>query len=134
MGAAFGGGGSSTVFGPRGAGSFIGKLTGIVATLFMLTSLTLAYMSSSRNTGLKDRAMEDSEAQVEDVALDDEPETKDATGETASPDATKETVAADAGNATDAGNASTAAKDDAGALAKTAPAPKATLQKKVSDD
>ena len=128
MGAAFGGGGSSTVFGPRGAGSFIGKLTGIVATLFMLTSLTLAYMSSSRNTGLKDRAMEDHEAQVEDVALDDESEAANATGETKTPAAQKETVAADAGNA------NTAAKNDAGALVENAPAPKAALPKKVDDD
>ncbi len=54
IGAAFGGG-SQTVFGPRGAGSFIGKLTGIVAALFMLTSLILAYLSSSGSTGVADK-------------------------------------------------------------------------------
>ncbi len=54
IGAAFGGG-SQTVFGPRGAGSFIGKLTGIVAALFMLTSLILAYLSSSSGTGVADK-------------------------------------------------------------------------------
>ena len=48
IGAAFGGG-SQTVFGPRGAGSFIGKVTGTVAALFMLTSIILAYQSTSRS-------------------------------------------------------------------------------------
>jgi preprotein translocase subunit SecG len=56
MGSAFGGGGSSTVFGPRGPGSFIAKLTGIVAALFMLTSMTLAYISSSKTSDLEDKA------------------------------------------------------------------------------
>lgn len=55
MGAAFGGS-SSTVFGPRGAGSFIGKMTGIVAFLFMVSSLTLAFLSSSSSTSLEERA------------------------------------------------------------------------------
>ena len=45
MGVAFGGSGGS-VFGPRGAGSFIGKLTGVVAMLFMVSSILLAYTSS----------------------------------------------------------------------------------------
>jgi preprotein translocase subunit SecG len=53
MGSAFGGGGSSTVFGPRGPGSFIAKLTGVVATLFMVTAMLLAYLSSSKATDLE---------------------------------------------------------------------------------
>jgi len=55
IGAAFGGG-SQTVFGPRGAGSFVGKLTGVVATLFMITSMTLAYVASSKSTGVSEKA------------------------------------------------------------------------------
>jgi preprotein translocase subunit SecG len=55
MGVAFGGS-SNTVFGPRGAGSFIGKATGIVAALFMVTSMVLAYVSSSRGTGVAEKA------------------------------------------------------------------------------
>ncbi len=46
MGAAFGGGGGQPIFGSS-QGSFIGKLTAAVAIIFMLTSLTLAYFSSS---------------------------------------------------------------------------------------
>jgi preprotein translocase subunit SecG len=47
MGAAFGGS-SQTVFGSRGAISFLGKMTTVVAVVFMITSLTLAYMSSNK--------------------------------------------------------------------------------------
>ena len=48
MGVSFGGGGAQTLFGSRGSGSFIGKLTGGVAALFMLTSLTLAFFSQQK--------------------------------------------------------------------------------------
>jgi preprotein translocase subunit SecG len=44
MGAAFGGGGSNTLFGATGASTFLGKLTTVAAVVFMLTSLTLAIM------------------------------------------------------------------------------------------
>lgn len=43
MGAVFGGGGSSTVFGSRGAGNLLTRLTTGAAIVFMLTSLGLAY-------------------------------------------------------------------------------------------
>lgn len=47
MGAAFGGGGGGgSTFGGRGAGSFLSKTTAVVATLFMVTSLSLAILSS----------------------------------------------------------------------------------------
>ena len=47
LGAAFGGS-SQTVFGSQGAGGFLTKMTTAVAVLFMLTSLGLAYLSSTR--------------------------------------------------------------------------------------
>ncbi len=43
IGAVFGGGASSTVFGSRGAGNFLTKLTTASAVIFMLTSITLSY-------------------------------------------------------------------------------------------
>ncbi|MCP4488848.1 MAG: preprotein translocase subunit SecG [Gammaproteobacteria bacterium] len=49
-GAAFGSGASSTVFGARGSGNFLSKATGILATLFFLVCMALAYMASHRNT------------------------------------------------------------------------------------
>jgi len=47
-GAAFGGGASSTVFGSEGSGSFLTRATGILATIFFITSLTLAYLSTEK--------------------------------------------------------------------------------------
>ena len=49
MGAAFGGS-SQTLFGSRGPQSFLGRLTTIVAVVFMLTSLSLAVLSSKKPT------------------------------------------------------------------------------------
>ncbi len=45
MGAVFGGAGSQTLFGSTGATTFLGKLTTGAAIIFMLTSLSLAYIS-----------------------------------------------------------------------------------------
>jgi preprotein translocase subunit SecG len=45
--AAFGGGSSQTVFGSRGATTFLQKLTTYAAILFMVTTITLAWFSSS---------------------------------------------------------------------------------------
>jgi preprotein translocase subunit SecG len=51
MGAAFGGGSSQTLFGSTGASSFLSKVTTGAAIIFMLTSLTLAYVSGRRVGG-----------------------------------------------------------------------------------
>ena len=48
IGAVFGGGASSTVFGSRGAGNFLTRMTTAAAIIFMLTSLTLAYVAQDR--------------------------------------------------------------------------------------
>src|SRR5437764_3049155 len=46
MGAAFGGGNAATVFGGSGASSFLRRLTASASTVFMLTSMVLAYLAS----------------------------------------------------------------------------------------
>jgi preprotein translocase subunit SecG len=56
MGASFGGGGAQTLFGSRGSGSFLGKLTGGLAATFMLTSLTLAFFSQQQTGSVVERA------------------------------------------------------------------------------
>ncbi|MFK7887598.1 MAG: preprotein translocase subunit SecG [Gammaproteobacteria bacterium] len=48
-GAAFGAGASGTVFGAKGSASFLSRATGILATLFFGTSLTLAYFQGDRS-------------------------------------------------------------------------------------
>ena len=50
MGAAFGGGGSQTLFGATGASTFLSKATTIAAVVFMVTCFILAYLSSNRQT------------------------------------------------------------------------------------
>ncbi len=51
MGAAFGGGSSQTLFGASGASTFLSKATTVAAVIFMLTSLTLAYIYSGPRLG-----------------------------------------------------------------------------------
>lgn len=45
-GAGFGAGASGTVFGARGSGSFLSHMTAVLAGIFFLTSLSLAYLGS----------------------------------------------------------------------------------------
>ena len=49
--AAFGGQGSQTAFGPRGAASALSRATTWSAVAFMVTSITLAVYASKRTTG-----------------------------------------------------------------------------------
>jgi len=48
IGASFGGGGNQTIFGSRGAATFLSKVTTGAAVMFMLTSLSLAIMTKNR--------------------------------------------------------------------------------------
>jgi preprotein translocase subunit SecG len=48
VGAAFGSGASQTVFGARGSASFMTRATAVLATLFFLSSMALAYAYSQR--------------------------------------------------------------------------------------
>jgi len=58
VGAVFGGGGGGTMFGARGAGNFLTKLTTGAAIVFMLTSLSLSYLGL---TGSDDRLFDTGE-------------------------------------------------------------------------
>lgn len=50
MGSAFGGSGGQALFGPTGPATILTKITTGVAIIFMITSLTLAYMSMHKTT------------------------------------------------------------------------------------
>ena len=50
-GAAFGGGASGTVFGARGAGNFLTRMTAILATLFFVNCLGLAWLIANKTAG-----------------------------------------------------------------------------------
>jgi len=55
MGAVFGGS-SQTIFGSSGPGTFLGKMTTIVAVIFMLTSFSLSYTASRKGSSLMEGA------------------------------------------------------------------------------
>jgi len=59
-GAAFGSGASATVFGAKGSASFLSRTTAILAALFFVTSMALAYFASQ--TGVQTGIMEQAEA------------------------------------------------------------------------
>ncbi len=74
-GAAFGAGASGTVFGARGSSSFFSRATAICATLFFVSSLTLAYLSSQSSTAptslLEDApVLESEEAEAPELSED----------------------------------------------------------------
>ncbi|MGH8197256.1 MAG: preprotein translocase subunit SecG [Steroidobacteraceae bacterium] len=53
-GAGFGAGASGTVFGARGSATFFSKLTAVLATLFFMTSMSLAWFSTRPGTEVRD--------------------------------------------------------------------------------
>jgi preprotein translocase subunit SecG len=48
MGSGFGGGASSSLFGATGSANFLSRTTAVLATLFFLSSLGLAYVATNR--------------------------------------------------------------------------------------
>ena len=58
VGSAFGGSASQQVFGGRGAGDLLTRLTAITAAVFMTTSIVLAYVASAGDRSLKASAVE----------------------------------------------------------------------------
>lgn len=66
-GASFGSGASGTVFGSQGSGTFLSRLTAILATIFFLTSLGLAYYASHKATAVQEAGLPDPAMQIEQV-------------------------------------------------------------------
>jgi preprotein translocase subunit SecG len=48
MGAAFGSGASGSLFGATGSANFLSRTTGVLAAVFFMTSLSLAYVASQK--------------------------------------------------------------------------------------
>lgn len=68
-GAAFAGGASATVFGSRGAGSFLTRVISFLAVLFFVNTLLLAFVANRdfSDTGLLDQVEQIEEAQTSDM-------------------------------------------------------------------
>jgi preprotein translocase subunit SecG len=71
MGAVFGGGASSTVFGSRGAGNFLTKLTTGSAIIFMVTSFVLSYIATKQSEERLFESEAAAEALVEENTFED---------------------------------------------------------------
>ncbi len=65
MGASLGGAGSQALFGAAGPATILTKITTAVAVIFMITSLTLAYMGGNQ---AQTSVMKDAKAPVEQKA------------------------------------------------------------------
>ena len=78
-GAAFGSGASATVFGSRGSSSFLSRFTAVLATMFFVLAIVLAYMGQTREAPqsltermpLTDYSAEPQPAAEESAAADD---------------------------------------------------------------
>ena len=64
MGAAFGGA-SQTLFGGAGPAPLLGKITTVAAVVFMVTSLSLAYISANPSAGSMVKSVKTSELPVQ---------------------------------------------------------------------
>jgi len=87
MGAAFGGS-SQTIFGSAGPAGFLNKLTTVAAVVFMLTSLSLAFLSGQR---IKGTIMKETRP-----PMDQSTSTKPQSGPTAQPSAGNQPAAPNA--------------------------------------
>ncbi|CEA06779.1 preprotein translocase subunit SecG [Pseudomonas saudimassiliensis] len=56
-GASFGSGASGTVFGSQGSATFLSRLTAVLATVFFVTSLGLAFYASHKATEIRDAGL-----------------------------------------------------------------------------
>jgi len=81
-GAAFGSGASGTVFGSRGAASFLSKITGVLALGFFATSLTLAMLAAP--TG-KSTSVVDQTAPTQEPAKSEAPQQPSGQGQDTGP-------------------------------------------------
>ena len=67
------GGGGQQVFGGGGAGNVLTKATTAFAVVFMFTSISLAYLSSSGSNELKTRAEERKKVRAESLGVTQKP-------------------------------------------------------------
>lgn len=76
-GAAFGSGASATVFGARGSSSFLSRATAVLATLFFVLAMALAWISQAPRVpeSVAERIPQtrDTPAPVEEAVEDEEP-------------------------------------------------------------
>ena len=65
IGASFGSGASTTVFGSQGTGGFLFKLTSVLAMTFFVTSLTLSYLVATQHNTIEQQVLPQSSKTVD---------------------------------------------------------------------
>jgi preprotein translocase subunit SecG len=69
LGAALGGGSNQTLFGPTGSGNILTKITTGLAIVFMVTSISLAYMSGkSTSSSVVDKVKQEAPLKTDSAA------------------------------------------------------------------
>ncbi len=84
-GAGFGAGASGTVFGARGSSTALSKATAILATLFFVTSLTLAFLGGRTRVEEPTSLLERAATQQQPATSSDVPVPADGTNQPAVP-------------------------------------------------
>ena len=83
MGSGFGGGSSGSLFGATGSANFLSRATAVLATVFFLTSLGLAYIATHRpkaGSGVMDAVKSEPAAPAAPAAAGKPPEPAKETG------------------------------------------------------
>lgn len=81
MGSGFGGGSSGSLFGASGSANFLSRATAVLATIFFMTSLGLAYLATHRpkaSAGVMDAVKTESNAPGAAKAVEAPPKKPDA--------------------------------------------------------
>lgn len=86
MGVIFGGGGSTSVFGSAGAGGILAKLTAFMAVVFVITSLSYTYVTSSHKNSDESQILNTPPVSIED-SVPTAPQAPDAAAAPATSDA-----------------------------------------------
>jgi preprotein translocase subunit SecG len=73
MGSGFGGGASSSLFGATGSANFLSRTTAVLAAIFFLTSLGLAYLASEKPRAAASTVMETAKPQPPAAPVGDIP-------------------------------------------------------------
>lgn len=89
VGSVFGGGGSQSLFGARGAGNFLTKITTIAALVLLTTSLSLATVANKKARGGFGNSVIGQDSVLKDTAPAADTNTVDGAVEQAKPEGTQ---------------------------------------------
>lgn len=125
LGAAFGGAGAQQVFGGRGAGNLLSRVTWITMSVFFASSISLAYMSSSGDTSLEKETKKGTDPAAASAAAGSEEKPKEEEKPEEAPSPAETAPAAPEGEAPEGAAPEGSAAAPAESASPEAPAPSA---------